>query len=103
LREAGWSLGLIGLLRRFRWLADASYWIYLAHLPLVIALESLLIDAPRTAVPKFLVVNVVSLAVLLVSYRWCVRYSPIGWLLTTARSAPRRGLEQTPGRSRRGR
>ena len=90
----GASLGLIGLFRRFfsgpswrlRWLADASYWIYLAHLPLVIALESLLIDVPWTAVPKFLVVNAVSLAVLLVSYRWCVRYSPIGWLLNGPRS-----------------
>jgi hypothetical protein len=52
----------------------------------VIALESLLIDVPWTAVPKFLVVNAVSLAVLLVSYRWCVRYSPIGWLLNGPRS-----------------
>jgi len=46
----GMSLGLIGLFHRYfsrpsiriRWLADASYWMYLAHLPLVILFQSLL-------------------------------------------------------------
>jgi hypothetical protein len=52
----------------------------------VIALESLLVDLPWTAVPKFLTVNAASLAVLLVAYRWGVRYSPIGWLLNGPRS-----------------
>jgi peptidoglycan/LPS O-acetylase OafA/YrhL len=90
----GLSLGLIGLFRRFfsgpswrlRWLADASYWIYLAHLPLVIALQSLLIGVPWPAVPKFLAVSGVSFAALLLTYRWCVRYTAIGWLLNGPRS-----------------
>ncbi|MFM7137511.1 MAG: acyltransferase family protein [Planctomycetota bacterium] len=87
------AIGLIGLFRRTcshpsaaaRWLADASYWMYLAHLPLVIAIQTLLRDQPWPAGVKFLAVNAIAVVVLLVTYRWCVRYTPIGWLLNGPR------------------
>jgi peptidoglycan/LPS O-acetylase OafA/YrhL len=90
------AIGLIGLFRRcfarpsaaLRWLADACYWMYLAHLPLVIACQSLLRERPWPAGAKFLVVIMVAVVVLLVTYRWCVRYTPIGWLLNGRRSPP---------------
>lgn len=95
----GTSLGLIGLFHQWmarpsaavRWLADASYWMYLAHLPLVIVLQSYACDLPWPAVAKFAVVNVVTVVVLLVTYRWCVRFTPIGWLLNGPRSSSPRG------------
>ncbi|MFM7205634.1 MAG: acyltransferase family protein [Planctomycetaceae bacterium] len=95
----GMSLGLIGLFHQWmarpspavRWLADASYWMYLAHLPLVIILQSYACDLAWPAVAKFTAVNVVTVTVLLITYRWCVRDTPIGWLLNGPRSPPRRG------------
>jgi peptidoglycan/LPS O-acetylase OafA/YrhL len=88
------SLGLIGLFRRWcsgdrpavRWLSDASYWMYLVHLPLVIVAQVLLRDQPWPAVVKFLVVLVATVAVTLVTYRWCVRFTPIGRLLNGPRA-----------------
>ena len=52
----GFVLGFLGLFTRFcqrpnawgRYLADASYWIYLVHLPVVIALQ---IMVARWALP----------------------------------------------------
>jgi peptidoglycan/LPS O-acetylase OafA/YrhL len=87
------SLGLIGLFRRFfsqerpwvRWLSDASYWMYLAHLPIVIACQSALINLPWPVAVKLLVVLAVTVAGTLVTYRWCVRHTPIGWLLNGPR------------------
>ncbi|MGB8853343.1 MAG: hypothetical protein WCC69_07250 [Pirellulales bacterium] len=45
-----------------RWLADASYWMYLAHLPLVILLQSYACDLPWSALAKFTAVNADRLA-----------------------------------------
>jgi len=95
----GMSVGLIGVFDRWmarpsaavRWLADASYWMYLAHLPLVIILQSYACDLPWPAVAKFTVIDVVTVVVLLVSYRWEVRFTPIGWLLNGPQSISPRG------------
>lgn len=83
------SLGCIGL---FRWLlpkhscvlryvSDSSYWLYLAHLPLVIWLSFETRTWPYPAFVKFLGVCTFTTAVLLVSYQLFVRHTPIGWLL----------------------
>jgi peptidoglycan/LPS O-acetylase OafA/YrhL len=90
------SIGLIGLFRRLcprpvallRWLADASYWMYLVHVPLVIACQSWLGDLDLPAAVKFLLVNTLTVAVLLLTYRFGVRYTPIGWLLHGPRTKP---------------
>lgn len=89
----GMSIGLIGLFHRFctrpiagiRWLSDASYWMYLVHLPLVIACQAVLRDRPWPAGFKFVIVLAVTVAGTLVTYRWCVRYTRIGWLLNGPR------------------
>jgi peptidoglycan/LPS O-acetylase OafA/YrhL len=93
----GMSLGLIGLFHRwlsrpsaaFAWLADASYWMYLAHLPLVIVAQSFCHDLAWPAPVKFLAVIAFTIVILLVTYRLFVRFTPIGWLLNGPR--PRRG------------
>jgi peptidoglycan/LPS O-acetylase OafA/YrhL len=63
-----------------RYVADASYWVYIVHLPVVVALQ--LVLAPGNpwwiAVPC---VNVAAMATLLASYHVFVRYTWIGaWL-----------------------
>lgn len=88
-------LGFIGFFQRFarsgnstwRYLADASYWIYLAHLPLVVLLQLLLWDIDVHGGLKYLVIMTVSLPVLVLSYHYLVRASLIGVLLNGRRMA----------------
>jgi glucans biosynthesis protein C len=71
---------------RIRYLADASSWIYLSHLPLVVALQ---IGFSQWKLPwwaQLPLVNVVAFAVLLSSYHWCVRFTGLGAWLNGRRS-----------------
>ena len=83
------SAGMIGLFRRFvsqerkwvRYLSDASYWMYVAHLPLVLAAQLWVRDWSMPATLKFLIVCGSVSLVLLVSYEYAVRYTWVGALL----------------------
>ena len=85
----GMCLGLVGLFRvllprerpSVRYLADASYWIYLVHLPLVIGAQIVVRDWGLPSGIKFLLITVGVSAVLLLSYQAFVRCTPIGTLL----------------------
>ncbi len=87
------SFGLIGLFRRFmsrasfrvRYLSDASYWMYLAHLPLVFVVQGLLTLLPLPALVNFVLMCTAVTALLLVAYRYAVRYTFIGRLLNGRR------------------
>lgn len=92
-------LGLIGLFSRccsrpsplVTWLADASYWMYLVHVPLVMAAQLLVRPWAMPLDLKFLLVMVLVAPVLLVSYRYGVRFTAIGRLLNGPRGrAPAR-------------
>ena len=64
-----------------RYLADASYWMYLTHLPVVIWTAGLLAPVPMPALAKFAIVVAVTAAVTIASYHWCVRSTAVGaWL-----------------------
>jgi peptidoglycan/LPS O-acetylase OafA/YrhL len=90
-----WAMifGLLGLFRALlsqeyrlvRYLSDASYWLYLIHLPLVILAQSWVRtwDAPSGA--KFFGLLFGVSIVLLISYHVFVRRTPIGWLLNGRR------------------
>lgn len=69
-----------------RYLADASYWFYLAHLPLVIALQAVAWRWSAHAVVKAAFVVGVSSLVLWVSYHWCVRRTFVGKILNGRRA-----------------
>ncbi len=92
-----WTFAMLGIGLRFldgysvwrRYLADASYWIYLAHLPLVMALQLMVRDWPLPWPIKFLFVLGVAMAILLISYAWLVRPTFIGATLN-GRRIPRR-------------
>ncbi|MFZ4733515.1 MAG: acyltransferase family protein [Pirellulales bacterium] len=87
------SLGLVGLFHRWctrerpavRFLADASYWMYLVHLPLVIAGQGMVRDLTWPSAVKFLLLTLAVTSILLVSYRLVVRDTWIGRLLNGPR------------------
>lgn len=84
-----WTFGLVGLCTRLmrrevpavRYLADASYWMYLLHLPLLLLIEWGLRDLTWPIPLKLLVTWAACTAVLLISYDLLVRPTPLGrWL-----------------------
>ena len=91
-------LGSIGLCRRLvsaerrwlRYLSDSSYWLYLAHLPLVLVGQQLLQPVPLPGLAKFALLLVGSTALLLATYEWGVRYTFIGTRLNGPRTRPAR-------------
>ncbi len=88
------SFGAIGLFRRHfaepsyevRWLSDAAYWMYLIHLPIVVALQGVAAALGLPAIPGFVLIVVVTVALLVPSYRYLVRYTPLGRLLNGSRT-----------------
>jgi peptidoglycan/LPS O-acetylase OafA/YrhL len=89
----GWALASLGLFLRFRqsessvwrYLADASYWVYLIHLPIVAAAQVALSHAPGSCWWKFAAVSALAAILSLASYQLLVRPTPIGWLLNGRR------------------
>lgn len=64
-----------------RYLADASYWIYILHLPLVMAAQVVVKDWPLVWPVKLAIVVVGVMAVCLASYELTVRHGFMGrWL-----------------------
>jgi peptidoglycan/LPS O-acetylase OafA/YrhL len=84
-----WTLGLLGAAMRFlskpnaaiRYCADASYWIYLVHVPVVMALQVAVFSLAAPAILKFLIVVSAAFVILFLSYHLLVRHSWLGrWL-----------------------
>ena len=83
------TFGLIGLFRKLmsaenkwmRYISDSSYWLYLAHLPLMIWLQWAISDWDLDGALKFVLVCTVCTVTLLVMYEYLIRYSPIGTML----------------------
>ena len=92
----GMVFGLMGAFRAalsierrgVRYLSDSSYWLYLAHLPLIIALQWWVRDWDMTRWVKFTGINIVATALLLVSYQLVIRYTPVGTMLNGKRTRP---------------
>lgn len=96
------TFGMMGLFRQLlsaesramRYLSDSSYWLYLAHIPLIIYVQYLVRNWQAPALLKFSAVCLVTSGVLLVSYQLFVRYTPIGTLLNGRRARPKRGAKE---------
>lgn len=103
----GMCLGLIGLFRALlgrerrgvRYLSDSSYWLYLAHLPLMVAAQVLVRDWPLPSGVKFLGITAGVTLVLLACYRLFIRYTPIGALLNGKKTRPLRPAPNPDARS----
>lgn len=82
----GWFLRFTGQHQPWmRYLADASYWCYLIHLPLVVWLQVLVAQWPVNGWLKFAGINLVAMVALLLTYQWFVRYTFIGTVLNGRR------------------
>ncbi|MBN1241058.1 MAG: acyltransferase family protein [Gammaproteobacteria bacterium] len=98
-----WAFGIVGAaLRLFsrpspvaRYVADSSYWLYLAHLPLVFFLQAVVADWPLHWSVKFPLIVTAALTVLLASYHYVVRPTFIGEVLN-GRRYPRRRRRDVP-------
>jgi hypothetical protein len=87
------SMGLFGaLLTRanpvLRYLSDASYWLYLAHLPLCIAGQAVIRNWPGPVWVKLPLFSLVLTLFLLLTYQLMVRHTWIGRLLNGRRDKP---------------
>ncbi|WP_165226565.1 acyltransferase family protein [Aquisphaera insulae] len=90
-----WAMcfGMIGLFRRLhpdenraiRYVSDSSYWLYLAHLPIVLAAQAIVRDWTLGSFWKFSIVFLGTSALLLASYQLLVRHTWLGWLLNGTR------------------
>ncbi len=91
-----WTFGLVGLcVRRLtgerawvRYLADASYWLYLVHLPLLVAVEIPMAGAAWSPIVKILIAWVVTAVVGLAGYDLLVRGTWVGGWLNGRRRRP---------------
>ncbi len=80
--------------RGVRYLSDSAYWLYIAHLPLVIWGQVWIRDWDLPAAVKFVGLTTVVTVVLLISYQLFVRYTPLGTLLNGRRSRPHEEAEE---------
>jgi glucans biosynthesis protein C len=93
-------LGITGLFLRYlsdhsplrRYLCDSSYFLYIAHFPLIIALQLVLKDVPAPPLVKIVLVLAGAIVLLLPIYRWAVRPTFIGAVLNGRRYPAAVGL-----------
>jgi peptidoglycan/LPS O-acetylase OafA/YrhL len=93
--------GLMGLFRTLlsveryavRYLSDSSYWQYLWHLTLVIALQAWVRTWDVPALLKFGLIVITTSVALLITYQLLVRYTVIGTMLNGKRTRPTRSTE----------
>jgi peptidoglycan/LPS O-acetylase OafA/YrhL len=99
------TFAAIGMALRFlsgysatrRYLADASYWMYLIHLPIVMALQVAVapLDWPWSL--KFAAILLVAIPLMLASYQLLVRHSFIGAVLNGRRMRRTQKFADTAG------
>ena len=97
------SFGMIGLFHRhfqahsprLRYLSDSAYWLYLAHIPLIIYVQYLVRDLPLLSGIKVIIIFVATTSMLLLSYHFLVRNTWLGVLLNGRRhSQPSQNHEE---------
>jgi glucan biosynthesis protein C len=82
-------LGITGLFLRYlsghsalrRYLCDSSYFLYIAHLPVIMLFQLILLGVPLPPLAKIVLVLAATIAVLLPVYRYGVRPTFIGAML----------------------
>lgn len=80
-----------------RYLADASYWCYLVHLPIVLWLQGTL-PADIQGFARFAIVLAIAASVSLASYHVFVRYTPLNEVFGSRRPQKARAGKEAPQR-----
>jgi peptidoglycan/LPS O-acetylase OafA/YrhL len=99
-----WTLAIIGAATRFlsgesrvrRYLADASYWMYIMHIPPICALQALMMQWPLHWSIKYSLILGITFALLLLSYHYWVRPTKIGEVLNGRRYPRAAGTSPQP-------
>ncbi|MEN8864180.1 MAG: acyltransferase family protein [Akkermansiaceae bacterium] len=89
-------VGMMGVFRRFlnkgrpdvRYMSDSSYWLYLAHLPVMIIVQIMISGLDVPIVIKLVIVIGGVTGLLLLVYEFAVRYTWVGALLNGRKSRP---------------
>ncbi|SIO26419.1 Peptidoglycan/LPS O-acetylase OafA/YrhL, contains acyltransferase and SGNH-hydrolase domains [Singulisphaera sp. GP187] len=68
-----------------RFLSEASFWIYIIHVPIVVLMQVLLLPLAWPGPLKFLLVSAVSIVLSILSYETIVRRSLVGEIINGAR------------------
>jgi peptidoglycan/LPS O-acetylase OafA/YrhL len=99
---AGWWMifGFGGLALRYyrqphpvaRYLADASYWVYIVHIPLVLGIQALLWNRAVHPLAKVTLTLAGTMVASLITYQFLVRHTPLGVLLNGRRPVRREGM-----------
>ena len=84
------TFGFIGLFRKLctrenkaiRYVSDSSYWLYVAHRPLIIGAQLAVRDWPLSSGIKYFLVFIAVTDLLLLIYQFLIRYTWLGRLLT---------------------
>jgi peptidoglycan/LPS O-acetylase OafA/YrhL len=87
-------IGFIGLFNAafrepspfWKYIADAAYWVYLIHMPVVLTTQLLLRDSMVPGVLRFPIVIIMTLTLCFTSYHYLVRHTWVGALLNGKRS-----------------
>jgi peptidoglycan/LPS O-acetylase OafA/YrhL len=79
-----------------RYVADASYWLYLIHLPIVMVLQVLVARLDWVWPLKFAIILGIGFPIMFASYELLVRHSMLGWLLNGRRIPWRAGAPARP-------
>ena len=85
--------GLIGLFRKFfsnespkiRFVSDSAYWLYIGHLPLIQLVQFWVSDWSLPSIFKLIFICAITTMLLLLSYRYLIRYTLVGTMLNGKR------------------
>lgn len=94
------SLGFIGFFLHYfnvesyfwRYVSDASYWVYLTHLGLIVWLQLLFLDSNVPGILRFPLVLGVSTLITFLTYQWFIRYTFVGDILHGPRKRRKQNL-----------
>ena len=99
----GWSMVVLFLGAFVKWgdrprpwvsyLSDASYWCYLVHLPVTVALQIVVAELPWPGLLKYAIVMTGTIAACVGTYHAFVRYTFIGSTLNGPRERPGHSLK----------